>query len=1419
MRPGSEVPLEQVQQVVEKFMHGCYDSDEWVDWFAHNTGAAVEELLKEGPILVEDENDDSDIDGNDHKRMGIDLDSGLTDGGSGSNDSDDSDDSDIEVSMTCCMCFGAPPQKEKRKGQRKSSGRQGDQQRAARDYNRQLVSSHHQVPQQNVAVGAANNGNVGEDKVAKKLFDTEAESNVAGNDQQTKHADVPDRASPFNSPLIKRGSEADLELNKRIDAGVANLLHLLSSAKGDQILKEEAKHFSGDLKKAKAIMVFQVRQQIKGRFSKQVQQFSELDADGDGSVSALELASVLRNMGHEVTVQHAERLIAQMDSNGDGAVDFREFLVKFSMNDILAQTPKNKLSAVGEGSMPANVPQVPSRDGRDEALSGGDSDELSSEDAASLDEDCIGKADTNVMEEVEEQDEVSELDIQRAFDLLDIDGNGTLTAMDLVLYYASSVELSRENAEAIIAAGDPTGQKGGLDRSDFAQLPVFNRVIGRRSALPPPPMQDPDMPPSEHARQDYQHFRQWVSVWALDHLLGIFIDLGVRSISQLSFVTPGDLVRAGASPEDLESFSTAVHTTELRAARERRGLLVYGQESRDRLLALRRAFDQNDLNGDGVLSVNEIIYTLKAVGITVNRGAAEKLVDELDQNGDGLISFEELVCYKEFRFIHANSSDTTSASKASPNRSAGVSGVSSGGEDDSSEAMEPASEQQLSELRRKFEEFDADGSGQITMDELVDGVKAVGLAPEGEAESYAERVMTRFDRDGDGTIDMDEFMLFQIHLKQSQMRRASLLSRKNEALENMRRSPPSTPRRRRPSAREGMAKRSEHAHQSDVQRMREAFGHRRSLSIAELLGALDTIGEALTPDEAKEVADRLDDGKGQISVDEFLLWHASPHRESEEERELALMREAFQYFDTNGDGQVDLGELMQAMASLNKEISGAEAMDIIERFDKDGVGSISVDEFVSWKETQMARQSDAKNHISPRAPARSSSKPVDLPVPADAPRDSTSQYETLLARFEKFDADADGRLSVQELREAMKGQGRALSSADVQAVLESFDTDGDGSIDFKEFAAWQSQEPMLGSPLASSIVHSTTISKDDTDVGSGAGDNNIDKDKANGDDEEDDDLAITEAELTGMPQRPLLEVGKKQLAVIRKIFADCDTDEDGFVAVEDIAKRVPFQRAVSIVKQYDWNGDQLMDFHDFAQWVFDVKQKRAVGDGSEAATPAGPKKKKKDRTKKKPGTKKVKKKKKVTDASVAVGEGRPRSSSSASASSKGKSVKKKAKSSKTSTERKTEPGVKQDPAATAEHVNSKKRKKKQKRTAGSKATSRSAGGTTGQANASKSGSGKPRSSRSRTNSNVSAGKASDDGSGTASAKSSASTMQSSKPTKRKTKKGRAKDPKAGSDSAAPKKVQKMSETQVSYLLVGLCMLPRVQGSSAKGDFC
>jgi len=97
-----------------------------------------------------------------------------------------------------------------------------------------------------------------------------------------------------------------------------------------------------------------------------------------------------------------------------------------------------------------------------------------------------------------------------------------------VMFYASSIELSRDNAAAIIAAGDPDGEKGGLLFEDFASLAVFNSAIGRPSALPAPPDKAPlfSNPPAE---RDYHQLEQWASVWAQEHLLGVFHALVINS--------------------------------------------------------------------------------------------------------------------------------------------------------------------------------------------------------------------------------------------------------------------------------------------------------------------------------------------------------------------------------------------------------------------------------------------------------------------------------------------------------------------------------------------------------------------------------------------------------------------------------------------------------------------------------------------------------------------------------------------------------------------------------------------------------------------------------------------------------------------------------------------------------------------------
>lgn len=58
--------------------------------------------------------------------------------------------------------------------------------------------------------------------------------------------------------------------------------------------------------------------------------FSRFDMDSDGSLTHLELAALLRSLGLKPSGDHVHVLLANMDSNGNGAVEFNE-LVKTIM--------------------------------------------------------------------------------------------------------------------------------------------------------------------------------------------------------------------------------------------------------------------------------------------------------------------------------------------------------------------------------------------------------------------------------------------------------------------------------------------------------------------------------------------------------------------------------------------------------------------------------------------------------------------------------------------------------------------------------------------------------------------------------------------------------------------------------------------------------------------------------------------------------------------------------------------------------------------------------------------------------------------------------------------------------------------------------------------------------------------------------
>jgi len=56
-----------------------------------------------------------------------------------------------------------------------------------------------------------------------------------------------------------------------------------------------------------------------------------------------------------------------------------------------------------------------------------------------------------------------------------------------------------------------------------------------------------------------------------------------------------------------------------------------------------------------------------------------------------------------------------------------------------------------------------------------------------------------------------------------------------------------------------------------------------------------------------------------------------------------------------------------------------------------------------------------------------------------------------------FDTDGSGKISREELKSALSRMGMDISDEELDEMMDSVDTDGDGEIDYREFTAMMTQ--------------------------------------------------------------------------------------------------------------------------------------------------------------------------------------------------------------------------------------------------------------------------------------------------------------------------------------------------------------------------
>ncbi|XP_020041788.1 centrin-1 [Castor canadensis] len=130
------------------------------------------------------------------------------------------------------------------------------------------------------------------------------------------------------------------------------------------------------------------------------------------------------------------------------------------------------------------------------------------------------------------------------------------------------------------------------------------------------------------------------------------------------------------------------------------------------------------------------------------------------------------------------------------------------------------------------------------------------------------------------------------------------------------------------------------------------------------------------------------------------------------------VREAFDLFDADGSGTIDVKELKVAMRALGFEPRKEEMKKMISEVDKEGTGKISFNDFLAVMTQKMAEK-DTK--------------------------------EEILKAFRLFDDDETGKISFKNLKRVANELGENLTDEELQEMIDEADRDGDGEVNEEEF--------------------------------------------------------------------------------------------------------------------------------------------------------------------------------------------------------------------------------------------------------------------------------------------------------------------------------------------------------------------------------
>ncbi|XP_055827682.1 probable calcium-binding protein CML41 [Solanum dulcamara] len=130
-------------------------------------------------------------------------------------------------------------------------------------------------------------------------------------------------------------------------------------------------------------------------------------------------------------------------------------------------------------------------------------------------------------------------------------------------------------------------------------------------------------------------------------------------------------------------------------------------------------------------------------------------------------------------------------------------------------------------------------------------------------------------------------------------------------------------------------------------------------------------------------------------------------------------REVFRHFDTNNDGKISAFELRAYFGSIGEHMSHENAQEIIDELDTDGDSFIDFEDF---KKLLLQKEG------------------------------SIEDDESLKSAFEMYELEKGcGRITPKSLQRVLSRLGDSKSYDECVNMIQVYDTDGNGELDYHEF--------------------------------------------------------------------------------------------------------------------------------------------------------------------------------------------------------------------------------------------------------------------------------------------------------------------------------------------------------------------------------